>query len=165
MSYVLEQFDNIVTNVANSYRLQEECAPDSETAVPYTALSVYRQKRVSGQKTCAFCAIETPKKPFAGSVRCGQSRPATTGTTTKVINGGRYNQSGLVSWFYYNQSGYRTMVNHVKRNFINIKCSILDRDKDPFARKQPPFAIYMFAPMFGLHSTTESASDSSSMFV
>eukprot|EP00913_Durusdinium_trenchii_P009133 g8583.t1 len=33
MSYVLEQFDNIVTNVANSYRLQEECAPDSETAM------------------------------------------------------------------------------------------------------------------------------------
>ena len=25
MSYILEQFDNIVTNVANSYRLQEEC--------------------------------------------------------------------------------------------------------------------------------------------
>ena len=25
MNLVLEQFDNIVTNVANSYRLQEEC--------------------------------------------------------------------------------------------------------------------------------------------
>ncbi|CAK9074311.1 unnamed protein product [Durusdinium trenchii] len=36
MSYVLEQFDNIVTNVANSYRLQEECDVLSLVLSKYT---------------------------------------------------------------------------------------------------------------------------------